>query len=163
MAEWSMAAVLKTVERQRSGGSNPSASASKASASQALFCGYGGTPTPRYPHPNPSPRERGSPQKRRYPPLRCLASRRGDEIPRRRDIHLIVKKIWIFQGKMLHLQSCSEQGRSSAGLERFSHIEEVIGSNPIVPTKPLQKDVENDILFSFWAVSYQIERILTRF
>ena len=26
------------------------------------------------------------------------------------------------------------QGRSSAGLERFSHIEEVIGSNPIVPT-----------------------------
>ena len=29
VAEWSMAAVLKTVERQRSGGSNPSASASK--------------------------------------------------------------------------------------------------------------------------------------
>ena len=27
VAEWSMAAVLKTVERQRSGGSNPSASA----------------------------------------------------------------------------------------------------------------------------------------
>ena len=28
----------------------------------------------------------------------------------------------------------AEQGHSSAGLERFSHIEEVIGSNPIVPT-----------------------------
>ena len=32
------------------------------------------------------------------------------------------------------LQSQTEEGRSSAGLERFSHIEEVIGSNPIVPT-----------------------------
>ena len=32
VAEWSMAAVLKTVERQRSGGSNPSASASKTDA-----------------------------------------------------------------------------------------------------------------------------------
>ena len=29
VAEWSMAAVLKTVERQRSGGSNPSSSAEK--------------------------------------------------------------------------------------------------------------------------------------
>ena len=33
VAEWSMAAVLKTVERQRSGGSNPSASA-QCNASQ---------------------------------------------------------------------------------------------------------------------------------
>ena len=35
VAEWSMAAVLKTVERQRSGGSNPSASAKNAN-SQAI-------------------------------------------------------------------------------------------------------------------------------
>ena len=31
------------------------------------------------------------------------------------------------------------QGRSSAGLERFSHIEEVIGSSPIVPTTKIAK------------------------
>ena len=35
VAEWSMAAVLKTVERQRSGGSNPSASALKKPAAVA--------------------------------------------------------------------------------------------------------------------------------
>ena len=34
VAEWSMAAVLKTVERQRSGGSNPSASATNAENQQ---------------------------------------------------------------------------------------------------------------------------------
>lgn len=38
--------------------------------------------------------------------------------------------------KRLYLCTANEagQGHSSAGLERFSHIEEVIGSNPIVPT-----------------------------
>ena len=36
--------------------------------------------------------------------------------------------------KKPHLCNPIQQGRSSAGLERFSHIEEVIGSNPIVPT-----------------------------
>ena len=41
-------------------------------------------------------------------------------------LFLYSSKLNIFAG---HLQ-----GRSSAGLERFSHIEEVIGSNPIVPT-----------------------------
>ena len=34
LAEWSMAAVLKTVVRQRTGGSNPSASAKKFSEGQ---------------------------------------------------------------------------------------------------------------------------------
>ena len=43
VAEWSMAAVLKTVERQRSGGSNPSASAKIArSSAVGYFCGGGG-------------------------------------------------------------------------------------------------------------------------
>ena len=37
-------------------------------------------------------------------------------------------------GKDITFVSPFLQGRSSAGLERFSHIEEVIGSNPIVPT-----------------------------
>ena len=38
--------------------------------------------------------------------------------------------------KMLYL--CNPfQGRSSAGLERLSHIQKVIGSNPIVPTGKL--------------------------
>ena len=40
VAEWSMAAVLKTVERQRSGGSNPSASAQcNANTGAARECG----------------------------------------------------------------------------------------------------------------------------
>ncbi len=37
VAEWSMAAVLKTVERQRSGGSNPSASAQEAAQTRCFF------------------------------------------------------------------------------------------------------------------------------
>ena len=40
-----------------------------------------------------------------------------------------------FSEKFASLHSRTGQGRSSAGLERFSHIEEVIGSNPIVPTQ----------------------------
>ena len=43
VAEWSMAAVLKTVERQRSGGSNPSASALKKACSSC--CGLFSTPS----------------------------------------------------------------------------------------------------------------------
>ncbi len=43
------------------------------------------------------------------------------------------KIFWEFR-KRCYLCSPALQGRSSAGLERFSHIEEVIGSNPIVPT-----------------------------
>ena len=39
------------------------------------------------------------------------------------------------------------QGRSSAGLERFSHIEEVIGSNPIVPTL-FQISLSNEVLLT---------------
>ena len=49
--------------------------------------------------------------------------------------HFVVRRCCFFGEKILHLQSRLKQGRSSAGLERFSHIEEVIGSNPIVPTK----------------------------
>ena len=48
--------------------------------------------------------------------------------------HFVVRRCCFFGEKILHLQSRLKQGRSSAGLERFSHIEEVIGSNPIVPT-----------------------------
>ena len=40
----------------------------------------------------------------------------------------------MFRGKVLPLSSAIIQGRSSVGSERFSHIEEVIGSSPIVPT-----------------------------
>ena len=36
---------------------------------------------------------------------------------------------------VLPLQRKKAQEHSSVGLERFSHIEEVIGSSPIVPTK----------------------------
>ena len=44
-------------------------------------------------------------------------------------------KILVSSKKALPLHSISRQGRSSAGLERFSHIEEVIGSSPIGPTE----------------------------
>ena len=71
MAEWSMAAVLKTVVRQRTGGSNPSSSAKKGSAFALLFCfGFGIRALRAHFSlyvtltPNPSPRERGWPQKR---------------------------------------------------------------------------------------------------
>ena len=39
-----------------------------------------------------------------------------------------------------------EQGRSPAGLERCSHIAEVIGSNPIVPTT----EKEHLAVLLFW-------------
>ena len=58
MAEWSMAAVLKTVERQRSGGSNPSSSA-KSQLNAGFSRRQRDKSHPRYPLPNPSPRERG--------------------------------------------------------------------------------------------------------
>ena len=38
----------------------------------------------------------------------------------------------------LFLHSLLEQGRSSVGSERLSHIQEVIGSTPIVPTRSRQ-------------------------
>ena len=41
MAEWSIAAVLKTVEGHTSGGSNPSLSAEKATLKVAFFVGSG--------------------------------------------------------------------------------------------------------------------------
>ena len=40
---------------------------------------------------------------------------------------------------VLPLQRKKAQEHSSVGLERFSHIEEVIGSSPIVPTKARHK------------------------
>ncbi len=40
MAEWSIAAVLKTVELQGSGGSNPSLSASEDCAAEHQFCRF---------------------------------------------------------------------------------------------------------------------------
>ena len=56
--------------------------------------------------------------------------------------------------KRLYLCTANEagQGHSSAGLERFSHIEEVIGSNPIVPTsteEPKRTQHQGAPAFSF--------------
>ncbi len=50
MAEWSIAAVLKTVEGHTSGGSNPSLSAKKAASQGLLFLcpGERGMRTPRF-------------------------------------------------------------------------------------------------------------------
>ena len=42
--------------------------------------------------------------------------------------------------KVLPLQRKTRKEHSSVGLERFSHIEEVIGSSPIVPTEKPSKD-----------------------
>lgn len=43
-------------------------------------------------------------------------------------------------------QRCGKQGYSPDGLERCSHIAEVIGSSPIIPTRP-KKVQENKFLF----------------
>lgn len=60
--------------------------------------------------------------------------------------------------KRLYLCTANEagQGHSSAGLERFSHIEEVIGSNPIVPTstaEPKRTHHQGAPAFSFHPLS----------
>ena len=46
-----------------------------------------------------------------------------------------MKKFAIFAKKVYFCIPFQRQGRSSVGSERLSHIQEVIGSTPIVPTK----------------------------
>ena len=57
---------------------------------------------------------------------------------------LVYKKNILLQCR--RSQRCGKQGYSPDGLERCSHIAEVIGSSPIIPTNP-KKVQENKSLF----------------
>ena len=57
---------------------------------------------------------------------------------------LVYKKSILLQCR--RSQRCGKQGYSPDGLERCSHIAEVIGSSPIIPTHP-KKVQENKFLF----------------
>ena len=89
MAEWSIAAVLKTVEGHTSGGSNPSLSAKGG----AVCSTQAAPPFQLIPHPKTQarkpghiapecmgPRSRGTPQTKSYQPLRREISRQGGQI-----------------------------------------------------------------------------------
>ena len=65
-------------------------------------------------------------------------------IKKANNLLLVYKKNILLQCR--HFQRCGKQGYSPDGLERCSHIAEVIGSSPIIPTHS-KKVQENKFLF----------------
>ena len=62
-----------------------------------------------------------------------------------------------FDKILLPLQPQKIQGRSPAGLERCSHIAEVIGSNPIVPTSWIFYPMEYTIYNNVYIIIYKLD------